>query len=163
MAVRNCADLGPNLLKIVKRLCANQTLLKLLYYTDQDPLSHPDLTEEQISEEVFNNLIKVIPHVEERTTMQTALVLRIDKGANLNPNEEFKFVSLDIEIFTPHTAWMIKGEQLRPFAVMGELQKSLKGKRVQGMGALEGGGFDFTISTNEVSCYEQHFRWMSYD
>ena len=48
MAVRNCADLGINAQYIVKRLLANQNLLKLLYYTDKDPLSHEDLTEEQI-------------------------------------------------------------------------------------------------------------------
>jgi hypothetical protein len=39
MGVRNCRDLGENAQKIMKRLLANQKLLKLLYYTDKDPLS----------------------------------------------------------------------------------------------------------------------------
>ena len=51
--VRNCIDLGVNAQKIVRRLLANQNLLKLLYYTDKDPLSHEDLTQEQIQNEVF--------------------------------------------------------------------------------------------------------------
>jgi len=46
MATRNLADLGLNLQKIITRLQSNQTLLKLLYYTDKDPLSQPDLTSE---------------------------------------------------------------------------------------------------------------------
>ena len=53
MGVRNCRDLGENAQKIMKRLLANQTLLKLLYYTDKDPLNQPDLTDEQIQNEVF--------------------------------------------------------------------------------------------------------------
>ena len=43
MGVRNCAELGENLQIIVKALCANQKLLKYLYYSDKDPLNHPDL------------------------------------------------------------------------------------------------------------------------
>ena len=46
MNVRNCTDIGVNAQYIVKRLLANQNLLKLLYYTDKDPLSHDDLTQE---------------------------------------------------------------------------------------------------------------------
>ena len=65
MNVRNCSDIGVNAQYIVKRLLANQNLLKLLYYTDKDPLSHPDLTQEQIQKEVFGNLIKIVPRIME--------------------------------------------------------------------------------------------------
>ena len=68
MGVRNCRDLGENAQKIMKRLLANQTLLKLLYYTDKDPLSQPDLTDEQIQNEVFEKLIKIIPRVGPKET-----------------------------------------------------------------------------------------------
>jgi hypothetical protein len=37
--VRDLAEMGENLQKIFKRLQANQNLLKLLYYTDKDPLN----------------------------------------------------------------------------------------------------------------------------
>ena len=60
MGVRNCAELGENAQKIMRRLMANQDLLKLLYYTDKDPLSHEDLTKEQIQKEVFEKLISRI-------------------------------------------------------------------------------------------------------
>ena len=53
MAVRKLQEMGENLQLIVKRLLANQTLLKLLYYTDKDPLSQPELTKDIIKEEVF--------------------------------------------------------------------------------------------------------------
>ena len=49
--VRDLEELGPNLHKIVTSLQSNQKLLKLLYYSDKDPYSHPDLTQEQIQED----------------------------------------------------------------------------------------------------------------
>ena len=59
MSVRNNAELGENLQKIVARLMANDNLVKYLYYTDKDPLSHINLTEEQKRKEVFEKLIKI--------------------------------------------------------------------------------------------------------
>ena len=59
MGVRNCAEIGENLQKIVTRLMANENLVKLLYYTDKDPLNHPDLTEEQKRKEVYEKIIKI--------------------------------------------------------------------------------------------------------
>ena len=47
MGVRNCAEIGENLQKIMTRLMANDNLVNLLYYTNKDPLSQPHLTEEE--------------------------------------------------------------------------------------------------------------------
>ena len=70
MQVRNCGDIGINAQYIIKRLLANQNLLKLLYYTDKDPLSHEDLTQEQIQNEVFekfNSLGEIISQLQENS------------------------------------------------------------------------------------------------
>ena len=56
MGVRNCEELGRNLQKIMNRLLANQNLLKLLYYTDKDPLNHDDFKKEEIREKFFEKL-----------------------------------------------------------------------------------------------------------
>ena len=63
MGVRNCAEIGENLHIIVERLLANQNLLKLLYYTDKDPLSHSDFAHNQINSTFFEKLIKIVPRV----------------------------------------------------------------------------------------------------
>ena len=68
MDVRNCEDIGINAQYIIKRLLANQNLLKLLYYTDKDPLSHEDLTPEQIKDEVFGKLVKIVPRIGPKET-----------------------------------------------------------------------------------------------
>ena len=163
MNVRNCSDIGVNAQYIIKRLLANQDLLKLLYYTDKDPLSHEDLTQEQIQNEVFEKLIKVIPRVGPKETAHSIVALRIARARGLATNNEFKTVNISLEVFVPMTQWIIKDTNLRPFAIMGEIQKSLNGKKIEGLGKLTGGDFSLNFLTEEISAYEQTFVLTSYD
>lgn len=161
--VRNCIDLGINAQKIIKRLLANQNLLKLLYYTDKDPLSQPDLTEEQIQNEVFEKLVKIVPRVGPKETAHSIIALRIARGRTDMQNSEFKHVTMSIEIFVPLTQWIIKDTNLRPFAIMGEVQKSLVGKKIDGLGKMSGGDFDLDFLTEEISAYLMTFSVTTYD
>lgn len=163
MSVRNLADIGINGQKIVSRLMANQNLVKLLYYTDKDPLSQPDLTEEQLKNEVFEKLIKIVPRVGPKETSHSIISVRFTHGRQNIVNNEFKDVTVSIEVFVPITQWIIKNSNLRPFAIMGEVQKSLDGKKIDGLGKMTGGDFDLNFLTEEVSDYEQIFRLTSYD
>lgn len=163
MGVRNCRDLGENAQKIMKRLLANQKLLKLLYYTDMDPLNQPDLTSEQIREEVFEKLIKITPRIGPKETAHSVVTMRITRARDNQRNNEFKDVNINFEVFVPLTEWIIKGTQLRPFAILGEIQESLDGKTINGLGRLHGGEFDLNFLTDEISTYEQYFYLTSYD
>lgn len=163
MGVRNCRDLGENAQKIIKRLMANQKLVKLLYYTDKDPLSQPDLTPEQIREEIYEKLIKITPRVGPKETSHSIVTMRITRARKNLENSEFKDVNINIEVFVPLTQWIIKDVQLRPFAILGEIQESLDGKTINGLGKLEGGEFDLNFLTEEIGAYEQFFYLTSYD
>lgn len=165
--VRNCADLGPNLRKIVTRLMANQNLLRLMYYTDQDPLNkdkHEDLSQETIQEEIFDKLLKIVPRISPQETQngKSLVALRIVAGDSTS-NGEFRDVVLKVESYVPLTQWKIKDENLRPFSIMGEIENSLKGKNVNGLGKLQGGDFELVLLTEEISCYEQSFVITTYD
>ena len=61
------------------------------------------------------------------------------------------------------TQWIMKGTNLRPFAIMGEIQESLNGKKIKGLGKMVGGDFDLNFLTEEISAYEQTFVITSYD
>ena len=161
--VRNLAELGPNLQKIVTRLLSNQNLLKLLYYNDKDPFNHADLTQKQIKEEVFEQLIKVIPRIGPKETANSVISLRVVRGPTNSENREFRNIELAIEVFVPLTQWTIKDENLRPFCIMGEIQRSLVGKTVNGLGKIEGGDFALNFLTDEISCYEMTFRFIEYE
>ena len=87
--------------KIITRLQTNQDLLKLLYYTDKDPLAQPDLTVEQIRSEVFETLIKIIPRIAPTETAKSIIAIRVISGeANLT-NNEFRDIEINFEVFVP--------------------------------------------------------------
>lgn len=163
MGVRNCAEIGENLQKIVTRLMANDDLVNLLYYTDKDPLSQPHLSDEEKREKIFEKLIKIVPSVSEREDDKSVIAIRIIGGSKLTSNTEFKKIKIGIEVFVPFSTWIFKNTNLRPFAILGEIQNSLDGKRVNGLGQIEGGDFDLKFLTKEMSNYEQIFWVTSYE
>ena len=163
MSVRNCEEIGVNLQKIMTRLFANQRLLKLLYYTDKDPYSQPDLTQEQIKTEIYEKLIKITPRVGPKETAHSIIVLKVARGATDSDNSEFRNIQIDVESFVPLTQWIIKDDNLRPFAIMGEVQKSLNGKTINGLGKMQGGDFALNFLTEEISAYIQEFTITTYD
>ncbi len=163
MSIRNCGDIGLNTQYIVKRLMANQNLLKLLYYTDKDPLDGDDLTVDQIQEEVFEKLIKVVPRIGPKETAHSIITVTIQRGTGLAVNGEFKNVLVKIEVFVPMTQWIIKNSNLRPFAIMGEIQNSLRGKKIEGLGKMQGGDFDLDFLSEEMTAYLMTFVITSYD
>ena len=161
--VRNCREIGENLQLIMKRLIANDNLVKYLYYTDKDPLSNGALTEEQKKDLIFEKLIRITPRVGADETAQSIIAIRVTDGARLDKNGEFKNVTISIEVLVPLTQWIIKGTNLRPFAILGEIQESLEGKKVNGLGKLTGGDFSLAFLTEELGCYEMFFDIISYD
>ena len=161
--VRDLAELGPNLQKIITRLQADQNLLKLLYYTDKDPLSQMDLTPTQIKEEVFDTLIKIVPRISPTETAKSIIAMRVISGDANDDNDEFRDITISFEIFVPLTQWVIKDANLRPFCIMGRILKDLRGKTIDGLGRFTGGNFTLNFLTEEMSCYEMTFSITTYD
>ena len=161
--VRNCAELGENLQKIVGQLLKDQTLLKYLYYEDKDPLSQPDLTTEQIQKEVFNKLVNIVPRIPPHDHAKSVISLRVLSGTQNSDNSEFRNVIFVIDVFVPLSQWIIKSDNLRPFLILGQIQKDLKGKKVNGLGRIEGGDFELSLITDETIGYEQKFGIVAYE
>lgn len=163
MNVRNCGELGLDLQKIVKRLLANQNLLKLLYYTDKNPLSQPDITDEVIKKEIFEKLVKIVPRLDPRETAKSVIAFRVIRGRKVSDNDEFLNISINFEVFVPLTQWILKSDSLRPFLIISEIEKSLSNKTINGLGKMSYGGFDINFLTDEMSCYEMYFNITTYD
>ena len=163
MGVRNCVEIGENLQKIMTRLLANDDLVNLLYYTDKDPLSQPHLTDEEKKKNVYEKLIKIVPKIGPKETANSIIAIRVVNGHKDNSNSEFRNIKICIEVFVPLTQWIIKNTNLRPFAILGEIENSLVGKKINGLGKIEGGDFDLNFLTEEVGAYEQVFWITTYD
>ena len=118
--------------------------------------------EEQIQNEVFEKLVKIVPRVGPKETAHSVIALRIARGRTDMQNSEFKHITVSLEVFVPLTQWIIKDTNLRPFAIMGEIQKSLEGKKIDGLGKMSGGDFDLDFLTEEISAYLMTFAITSY-
>lgn len=163
MGVRNTEELGVNLQKIMNRLLANDNLVNLLYYSTKDPLNSPPLTNEQKQNEVYEKLIKIVPRVGPREDAKSVIVMRVVSAHRIPGNTDFKAIKIAIEVFVPLTQWFIKDSNLRPFAILGEIENSLEGKVINGLGKITGGDFDINFLTEEMSAYEQTFFITQYE
>lgn len=163
MGVRNTEELGVNLQKIMNRLLANDNLVNLLYYSSKDPLNSPPLTNEQKQNEVYEKLIKIVPCVGPREDAKSVIVMRVVSAHRIPGNTDFKAIKIAIEVFVPLTQWFIKDSNLRPFAILGEIENSLEGKVINGLGKITGGDFDINFLTEEMSAYEQTFFITQYE
>lgn len=162
MGVRNCGELGVNLQKIVSRLMANDNLVNLLYFEDKDPLNHLPLTVEEKQTEIFEKLIRVIPKVGSTENVKSIIVVYITRGSKISNNNEFTNITINVDVFVPLTQWIIKDSNLRPFAILGQVQESLEGKTINGLGKLSGGDFELALMTDEMSVYKQTFSLTNY-
>ena len=162
MGVRNCEELGKNLQKIVNRLIANDDLVKLLHNTDENPLEHPALTKEEKQTKIFQKLIKTVPRVGTKDTANSVVVVYIQKANRISGNKEFRNVRILVDVIVPLTQWYIFNENLRPFAILGQIQKSLDDKTINGLGKISGGDFELNFVTDDVICYQQVFEITEY-
>ena len=163
MGVRNCAELGENLQKIVKRLLANDDLVKLLYYEQGDPMGQPALSTEMKEQEVFEKLIKTVPRVGTKDTAKSVIVVYVQKAGKLSGNKEFRNVRILVDVIVPLTQWYIRDTNFRPFAILGQVQSSLDDKTVNGLGKIQGGDFELNFVTDDVICYQQVYEITEYD
>jgi hypothetical protein len=96
-------------------------------------------------------------------TNKSAVVCYINTGTKIPGNTEFRNIQIVIDVFTPLEQWKIKDTNLRPFAILGEVQNSLNGKTINGLGKIDGGDFSLTTLTDKFSIYSQVFNITDYD
>jgi len=163
--VRFLGEMGPNLIKIIQRLLANSNLLKLLWYTDKDPLSEQHIAVDQAAAYGHGDdgVIRIIPVVGTMEDARSIITLRVLRGIPSNENNEFLDIYFSIEIFVPNEQWIIKDNNLRPYAIMGEVQRSLEGKKINGLGEIRGSGFAVNFFTEEISAFIMNFKITQYN
>lgn len=163
MGVRNLGELGINLQNMVTRLMANDELVKLLYYPNQDPLGQSNLTTIEKQTEIFQKLIKVVPNIPLREDNRSTIAIYVTHGSKIADNKEFRNIDVVVDCVVPLDTWLIKDSNLRPFAILGEIHKALDDKVINGLGRLESGDFGLVDLTDENSVYRLNFTLVDYD
>lgn len=152
-------ELGPNLIKIAKRLIKNQNLLMLLENTDLDPLNKEKHPNQIDGLSLLNKLIRIVPLItseEENTKTKIVIVFSDGEISSANPSNEN--IQLKIGIYCPFREWLIAGDTIRPFAIMSEIRQSIQDKRINGLGEINYEGFSLEGLSDEMGCYTMEFK-----
>lgn len=120
---------------LVDKICANQRLKKLLYYTTKDALSKPNLTDDETLS-LFGKQIKIVPKLTVDREVLTYLIISFDDFTTTS-NPEFRDNFIEIDIICHFDQWQLEDFQLRPFRIAAELDSVLDKKRLTGLGKLE--------------------------
>lgn len=121
---------------IVDKICANERLKRLLYYTTPDAMEKPNLTDDQMYE-LFKKNIKLVPKVYVDGSILNYLIISFDKFVTNETNPEFRNNLIEFDIVCNFEQWHLKDYQLRPFRIAAELDSMLSDTRLTGIGKLE--------------------------
>lgn len=128
--------MGKNIFGILNKILQNQDLLKLIKYTDKDPLSHDDLNQNEIDEMIGKNILftPVIPDEEQQAESFLTILF---ENYQINENIDFKDATLRFDIICPSNTWVINDSELRPFKIMQIIDGMVNGARLEGIGNLQ--------------------------
>ena len=150
-------EIGPNLIKVCKKLLQNENLIMLLNNTDLDPLNKEKHPEKINGMDFFNKLVKVVPLIDAKDQTTTSKVVIIFNEGTVSGNYSNEVLALSIYIYCPFKEWLIAGETLRPYAIMSEIRQSLQDKRINGLGEITYESFSVTNLTEEMASFNMRF------
>ena len=128
--------MGEDIFKIVNKIMSNQKILKLLKFTDGDPLNHPDLKQEEI-DEMLNKNILVVPKIPDENSNNDCYIVIILNTYEVNlANNDFKDTTVRFDVICPMNRWLINEKTLRPYLIMSEIDTMFNEKSIAGIGNL---------------------------
>ena len=135
---------------IVNKICENERLKRLLYYTSPDAIDRPNLTDDQMYE-LFKKNIRIIPKLTIDGTVRNYLIISFDDFSQNNTNPEFRDNVLEIDIVCHFDQWPLKDFQLRPYRIAAELDSMLYKTHLTGIGELEFEGANQILLTDDYA------------
>ena len=135
---------------IVNKICENERLKRLLYYTSPDAIDRPNLTDDQMYE-LFKKNIRIIPKLTIDGTVRNYLIISFDDFSQNNTNREFRDNVLEIDIVCHFDQWPLKDFQLRPYRIAAELDSMLDKTHLTGIGELEFEGANQILLTDDYA------------
>ena len=128
--------MGEDIFKIVNKIQTNQKLLKLLKFTDSNPLDHEDLSQDEIDEMLHKNLLIIPKLPDEDQDKNCYIVVILDKYVVDPVNPDFKSVVIRFDVICPLDKWVINSSTLRPYLILNELDKMFNEQKLAGIGNL---------------------------
>ena len=122
--------------QITGSMLRNKNLKKLLYYTTEDALSMPDLTDEQ-SVSLFGNQIRIAPKLFVDKDIVNYIIISFDDFSPNAKNPEFRDCTICFDIVCHFDQWKLTDFKLRPYRIAAELDTMFNKAKFSGIGRLE--------------------------
>jgi hypothetical protein len=148
-------NVGKDAQLIVKALIENDNLCKLLKNIERNPLEQAVPSKSTI----LHKNILIVPNVNSTEDTESRVVVLVASG---DIERAITDLTLKIFIYTPYKEWLITGEQLRPFAIMSEINKSINDLKLNTLGQLKCTNFSVSSLGDEVGCYSLTYEFHEY-
>ena len=122
--------------KICNQMLQNQRLLKLLYYTDSNCLSQPNLSPSQ-KMELIHKHIKIVPKINIIEDCPIYVIVSFDNFTPNAINPEYRDCTVNFDILCHPDHWNLGDFQLRPYKIAGEIDALFNKKKMTGIGELQ--------------------------
>lgn len=131
---------------IVRKMLSNNNLKKLLYYTDKNCLSLPNLDEKQTLE-LIDKHIQIEPKQEIDKDAHSYIYIVFDDFVPNANNPQFRNNLIIFNIVCHFDDWNLGDFQLRPYKIAGEIDSMFNGQNEFGIGEFQlVGGEQIVIS-----------------
>ena len=122
--------------QITGSMLRNKNLKKLLYYTTENALSMPDLTDDQ-SVSLFGRNIRITPKLFIDQEIVNYIIISFDDFSPNATNPEFRDCTICFDIVCHFDQWKLTDFKLRPYRIAAELDSMFNKERFSGIGRLE--------------------------
>ena len=122
--------------QITGSMLRNKNLKKLLYYTTENALSMPDLTDDQ-SVSLFGRNIRIAPKLFIDQEIVNYIIISFDDFSPNAKNPEFRDCTICFDIVCHFNQWQLTDCKLRPYRIAAELDTMFNKAKFSGIGRLE--------------------------
>lgn len=134
---------------ITNRMLKNPRLQKLLYYTVENPLAQPSLTEDQQLEFLRKN-IKIVPKLYIDDSVLNYVIIGFDNFIENATNPEFRDNIISFDIICHYDQWQMADFDLRPYRIAAELDTLFNNTHLTGIGTLQFLGCNQMLLNDEL-------------
>lgn len=156
MSQRRFAVMGENIFRIATKIMKDQTLCRLLHYTDRTPLSKekPDVN----GVDLLHKNILVVPKLpDEVETKENYIVVLFDNFIANGSNPDFKIATVRFNIICPFDEWLIEESSLRPYLMMQRIDELFNEEKIAGIGNLKFSNAEELIISPQLAGYNMEY------
>lgn len=120
---------------ILNSMLKNERLKRLLFYTTDDALTKPNITQEETLGLIGKN-IKMVPRLTLDKSVLNYIIINFD-NFGLSTNPQFRTNIIEFDIICHYDQWQLKDFALRPYKIAAEIDTMFCNKKLTGIGTLE--------------------------